>query len=380
MNSGRVGLFILVVLFLHIPLLAIDLGRLMSGMLSVHLGYRYLFLLHLVLVGGLLIVVILRLLEPPEDQESGDDDDGPPQQTTWHRLPPRLTSPGRVSRRLTFPTALFVVLVAAVISVTDQLIHGQVTVYIMACVAAAVVLYLTWSQALLLYGTAHATFLFGLGLVQEDVDVLTGHYINGTIIVVLSVVITRTLYVQHRDTFRNQRVIEEQRRRLERMATEDGLTGLHNRRYIDERIQEELQWYRRRGRVFAVAIADIDHFKRINDAFGHKAGDEVLRRLAGMLVPNVRGVDIVSRYGGEEFVVLFPETTRRVAHQICEKLRKLVETCDWGAIADGVSLTMSFGIADCTEGGTLEEIVERADLRLYHAKRSGRNRVVSTKD
>ncbi len=379
-NDRRVGLFVVVVLLLHIPLLVIDVGRLMSGMLAEHLGYRYLFIFHLILFLGLLIVLILRLAEPPEEEDIGGDDYAPPPRTWWHRLRRHLFRPGRLSRSLTFPVALFVLAIATLISVTDQFIHGQITVYVMTSVAAAVVLYLTWPQAVFLYGAAHVLFIAGLGLAQDNLDILTGHYINGTIIVVLSVVITRTLYVQHRNTYRHQVVIEEQRRRLERMATEDSLTGLHNRRYIDERIEEELQWYDRRGRVFSVAVADIDHFKDVNDAFGHKAGDEVLRRLARILVPNVRAVDIVARYGGEEFVFLFPETTRPVAHEISEKLRGIVEEHDWGDIAGDLSLTMSFGVAESTEASDVHAIIDRADLRLYHAKRLGRNRVVSSRD
>jgi len=160
---------------------------------------------------------------------------------------------------------------------------------------------------------------------------------------------------------------------LERQTYEDALTGLANRRYLDLRLDEEFQRARRHHRPLALAIADLDHFKRVNDTWSHAVGDDVLRALARILREQIRHTDLVARFGGEEFVLVLTETDRDAALAACEKLRAAVEHFDWNAIHPGLAVTISIGVAAETEFKSCESLLAAADARLYAAKSAGRN-------
>lgn len=164
--------------------------------------------------------------------------------------------------------------------------------------------------------------------------------------------------------------------RMRQLAYVDGLTGIHNRRYFEMRIVEELERASRFQGRMAVIMIDIDHFKRLNDEFGHLLGDEVLRCVAGILKQQLRKVDMVCRYGGEEFAVVVPETTGENAMIVAEKLRRQVESHPFPGVPRPV--TISCGVADYPlHGVTRDEVVAAADGALYSAKQAGRNRVVA---
>ena len=168
---------------------------------------------------------------------------------------------------------------------------------------------------------------------------------------------------------------------LERQATHDKLTGLFNRRYADDYLLREIEIARRHDRELTIALADIDHFKQINDRFSHGIGDEVLRRVADILVDRCRKTDVVARYGGEEFLLCFPDTDSDFAEQICTQIRIAVETADWSdidsRIGQQIKVTLSFGIAALGNDSRRTTILNDADTRLYQAKNKGRNRIVS---
>ena len=163
---------------------------------------------------------------------------------------------------------------------------------------------------------------------------------------------------------------------LERQATHDKLTGLFNRRYADDFLQREIENSKRHNRDFTIALADIDHFKRVNDLHSHAVGDEVLRSVAEILSNRCRKTDIVARYGGEEFLLCFPDTSAEFAEQICSQIRSAVERTDWSSIADDIRITISFGIAEVGANSRRTTILSDADTRLYQAKHKGRNRIV----
>lgn len=207
------------------------------------------------------------------------------------------------------------------------------------------------------------------------------------LLVVLSLgmlVLKRYAEMRHRlESLVEQRTDELRRKslELERQATHDNLTGLFNRRYADDYLLREIENSKRHGRQFTIALADIDHFKQINDRFSHAAGDEVLRRVAQILVNRCRKTDIVARYGGEEFLLCFPETNSEFAEQICGQIRAAIERADWSSIAslagDDFNITISFGIAEIGNDSRRTTILGDADSRLYQAKHAGRNRVVA---
>ena len=214
-----------------------------------------------------------------------------------------------------------------------------------------------------------------LYLVQPDRATLTSHYVNGTIVVILAVIITKLMFDAQRRVFQGMSIINQQQNRLERLAIEDSLTGLYNRRYADSRLAQEVERSQRYDRPFSVAMADIDNFKHVNDTWSHQVGDEVLRQLSGLLRAEIRAVDVVARYGGEEFVILFPETDEATAHRVCEKMRSSVERHNWHVITDDLAVTVSIGVAGSDTDDNLAGIMRTADDRLYRAKRAGRNRV-----
>ncbi len=163
------------------------------------------------------------------------------------------------------------------------------------------------------------------------------------------------------------------------MAITDGLTGLYNRRFMTTHFDQTLEQAHRQGRSLAVLIADMDHFKSVNDTYGHDAGDAVLRELAERMRGSVRGVDLVCRFGGEEFVVIMPDTELDTAGIVAERIRARVAAEPF-LLPDGTRLerTISVGIGALqTAADTAETILKRADGALYDAKLSGRNRVVA---
>jgi len=162
---------------------------------------------------------------------------------------------------------------------------------------------------------------------------------------------------------------------LERQTYEDALTGLANRRRLDLRLSESFALVQRHARPLALAVADLDHFKRVNDEHSHAVGDAVLRTLAQLLTGQVRQTDLVARYGGEEFVLVLSETDADAARVVCEKVRTAVEQYAWSSLAPGLALTVSIGYCADTTLQSAERMLAEADAELYAAKAAGRNRV-----
>lgn len=168
--------------------------------------------------------------------------------------------------------------------------------------------------------------------------------------------------------------------RLLQLATSDSLTALFNRGYVDDRLAIELGRARRYGKLLTIAVIDADHFKALNDAHGHPVGDLVLQKIGAILRESCRQSDTVGRYGGEEFVVLLPETDIETAQRKVEYLRDLVARTpiELGATGERVQITISAGLASFPQDGqAAAELFALADERMFQAKREGRNRVVA---
>lgn len=168
--------------------------------------------------------------------------------------------------------------------------------------------------------------------------------------------------------------------RLLQLATSDSLTALFNRGYVDDRLAIELGRARRYGKLLTIAVIDADHFKALNDAHGHPVGDLVLQKIGAILRESCRQSDTVGRYGGEEFVVLLPETDIETAQRKVEYLRDLVARTpiELGATGERVQITISAGLASFPQDGQeAAELFALADERMFQAKRAGRNRVVA---
>lgn len=159
---------------------------------------------------------------------------------------------------------------------------------------------------------------------------------------------------------------------MHQMAHTDALTSLTNRRAMQINLDNELERARRYNRPFAVLLADLDHFKRVNDTYGHSVGDQVLREVAGRLLQHLRESDILARWGGEEFLILAPESDLQQAHRLAQRLLEAIRETPMS----GVHVTLSLGVACYREGDTIAAILSRADEAMYRAKTAGRNQVV----
>jgi diguanylate cyclase (GGDEF)-like protein len=189
-------------------------------------------------------------------------------------------------------------------------------------------------------------------------------YISGAVVISFLYFISRL-----RDRLREAEVSAE---RMKCLAETDDLTGLHNRRRAARLLEEEMERSRRHGRPLSVIVFDIDDFKRVNDDFGHDAGDAVLASLARLSERVLRQSDELARWGGEEFLVIAPETERFSAHGLADRLREAIEGKEFGF---GGRVSASFGVSELRLRDSATTLVKRADTALYRAKTRGKNRV-----
>lgn len=173
-----------------------------------------------------------------------------------------------------------------------------------------------------------------------------------------------------------QSMLQDLNARLTAISTHDELTGLPNRRYMQERLTQAIAQSARTGEAFAIALLDIDFFKKINDSAGHASGDAVLTRVAACMRERMRDYDICARWGGEEFLVFFAHCDHENAGLLAERLRLAVAAINTSDLHAGLTLTVSIGITEFHAGEDIDAALKRADDALYQAKAAGRNRVV----
>ena len=174
---------------------------------------------------------------------------------------------------------------------------------------------------------------------------------------------------------RYQSHLREVNEKLKEVALRDPLTGMGNRRFLMERLKEESERAQRTDTGFALAILDVDHFKSINDRFGHEAGDQALCHIADAIQSAVRDYDVTGRWGGEEFLIMLPETSIEVAHRVCERVRSAIATASTGRHGDaGLALSASLGLTVREPREHFSATLNRADAALLRAKAAGRNR------
>ena len=222
-----------------------------------------------------------------------------------------------------------------------------------------------------------------LGIVESDDRAAMVRALDlGVTDVILRPVDPGELQARARTQVRRKAYADALRDRLEEsleMAVTDALTGLHNRRYVVSRLRQQLDVLERSGERFAVALIDIDHFKRINDTWGHAAGDVVLKGFADRLRSQLRAIDIAGRYGGEEFLIVFTGAGADEALEGSERFRAAMarEPFLVPGSGDPIDVTVSAGISVGESGDDVEDVVARADAALYEAKSSGRNQVIA---
>jgi diguanylate cyclase (GGDEF)-like protein len=256
-------------------------------------------------------------------------------------------------------------------------IHGQLSVFFIMTFIAATFFYLNPLEYILVL-LPGLTVILSLLIPAEKTPLRFSQLVNITITLLFTLSISITVYRMRFRQFLDHLIIESQNRELRRLGGMDGLTGIANRRQLDEMMESD--WPRIRGekRLVSVIMIDVDHFKRYNDSLGHPAGDECLKKIADAITGSLmRNQDYAGRYGGEEFLVVLPDTDKKGAIAVADRITDSIEALRLVHPDTPCGLvTVSQGIATAdTEGGTRPEaLVALADKALYRAKENGRNR------
>jgi diguanylate cyclase (GGDEF)-like protein len=236
-----------------------------------------------------------------------------------------------------------------------------------------------------LYLVAFAAYFYGLSLTQSNPEQLLSNRLNGVTACMLGWALTIIMWRNFSTITRQQRqlaevnaALQDRQTELEHLTRRDGLTGLFNRHTFVDLTEQELARARRHGGATAMLLLDQDYFKRINDTHGHPAGDAVLRHVAALLANTVRSTDLVGRLGGDEFIVLLPDTSSAAAHLLAEKLRQRIaaDPAVWQELTIPGSVSVGLSVVTADQPASFESLYSDADTALYEAKKLGRNRVV----
>jgi diguanylate cyclase (GGDEF)-like protein len=233
--------------------------------------------------------------------------------------------------------------------------------------------------------TAMALGLAGLFLLTDKpISLPHGNYLERfATMTVFILTIGRCMFIgifssaMRESLYKSGLALKEANKRIEELAELDDLTGSFNRRCIMRFLDDEIARAHRVNAPCSIALIDLDWFKRINDTYGHPTGDEVLRTFAITVFANIRTVDRFGRYGGEEFLLVLPDTPGETAARTLDRLRTIVAGLDWSALSPGLRVTISAGIATLDANETSDSFLARVDIALYKAKAQGRNRIAS---
>lgn len=296
----------------------------------------------------------------------------------------RRSPTGRAARALVVLAALLTLLLGVALTVFFQWVTPKATPLVVTAIGVALVFYLRPAVSVALF-TGMAVLCFAvLPLTQHDPAMLASGRVSALVIplmaLVFSVMVGRKNTVNillSRSLAQANAALAAKQVELERLASHDGLTGLCNRSEFMRRADHELLRAIRHRYSTSFLLLDLDHFKRVNDHYGHPTGDAVLRHVAGLLSSGVRGSDVVARLGGEEFIVLLPHTSEEAALRCAEKLRSRVQAHPLETEAGPLPLTVSIGVVEappraCADVSAAYAAIDRA---LYRAKSAGRNRV-----
>ena len=281
----------------------------------------------------------------------------------------------RKFHRIYIKTLLFAGLInMVVISGGDVLINGSIAAFMGSVFTVASIFLVPnlFCAVLFLSGIIMMVIFLRVAEVMTGLS-LTIQIVNAITFSVIAMVLSRILFYYELQDFQNRQMIQRQKEKLEELATRDHLTNAMNRRNFAAMATVELSRANRYHRPLSLSIFDLDHFKEVNDRFGHLAGDEVLKNVSLLVKQNIRVMDSLVRWGGEEFVILAPETDLQSMVAFSEKLRKKIEA---DQPENAPAITASFGVAQYRWGESENDFLKRADQALMQAKQTGRNRVV----
>jgi len=274
---------------------------------------------------------------------------------------------------------------ATALACIDQWVTPNITPFVLGCMLAGLLLHLRPRESALLFALAAMGFLAGIGLTQDQPENLLSNRLNGVCACLLGLTLSVLLWrkfavitLQQRALEKANQVLKTKQRELERLTRVDGLTALLNRATFVELTRNELARARRQGTPTTLLLLDLDHFKQVNDTWGHPAGDEVLRHVAALCSGTVRSTDLVGRLGGEEFIILLPATRPEAGRMLAEKLRLRIQNSPAQVQGRPLGVCVSIGLASATPDAdaSFDTLYAAADQALYQAKQWGRNRVV----
>jgi diguanylate cyclase (GGDEF)-like protein len=300
----------------------------------------------------------------------------------------RAGRPGLPVKAFHLAVAMSALFFTAVVASIDQWVTPNISPFLLGCVFVSLLFQIRPSEALVLYGAGAVFFFFAMGATQPDPQQLLTNRLNGMTASILGAVLsavlwhknTRYVLLQRQLSQRNA-ALTQQQEELVWLAKRDALTGLFNRGEFLRLAEQELQRSQRHATDTSAIMLDLDYFKQVNDLHGHPAGDAVLRHTAACLLSGVRVTDVVARIGGEEFVVLLPQTSLDAAVALAEKLLRNLQQSPAAIASDlQIHVTASLGVGCLPAGhsGSVASLYAAADHALYMAKHNGRNRVEKT--
>jgi diguanylate cyclase (GGDEF)-like protein len=300
----------------------------------------------------------------------------------------RSSRPGLAANALQLLAPLSAILFTASIATIDQWVTPNISPFLLGCVFVCLLFQIRPTAAVALFALGYAFFFVAIASTQPDPQQLLTNRLNGLTAVVLGLLLsvvlwhknTRYILLQRELSQRNAELTQQQDE-LVWLAKRDALTGLFNRGEFLRLAEQELLRSQRHGTDTSAIMLDLDFFKRVNDVYGHPAGDAVLKHTADCLLGTVRATDVVARIGGEEFVVLLPQTALDAAVTLAEKLLRVLRQTPAPIQSDlKINVTASLGVG-CLPGGhtgSVASLYAAADHALYKAKQGGRNRVEKT--
>jgi len=293
-----------------------------------------------------------------------------------HRLKNRI-QPNKTMFLLQYIVVVVIMASGIAIVTFDQLVTTNITPVLLISIITGTIFLIRPITSFILFATSYMTYYYLIALTITNQQILLSNRVNGITAIGIGFLLSLFLWHYNYINITQKRCIEMQQKKLEQMAYYDSLTDLPNRRLYEKLIKQEISLMQRYGHETVLIILDIDNFKKINDTYGHPVGDDILRQVADLLKSNVRDSDTVFRFGGEEFIILMPQTSLEGGYAFADRLRKLImdKTFSIGPIT--VQITSSFGITsmDDTNSQNLEGYYHLADRALYLAKQRGKNRV-----
>ena len=290
----------------------------------------------------------------------------------------------KLKNRTESNTAMFVlqyivvvVIMASGIAIVtfDQLVTTNITPFILVCIISGAIFLIRPLISFVMYVTSYVAYYYSISLTITEQQVLLSNRVNGITAIGIGFLLSIIIWHYNYTNITQKRRIEIQQKQLEQLAYYDSLTGLPNRRFLENLIKREFSLMKRHGYETVIIILDIDDFKNINDTYGHLVGDNVLKQLADLLRNNVRESDTVSRFGGEEFIILMPKTSLEGGYVFAERLRKIImeERFTVGSLT--LRITSSFGVSSLHDINN--QALEDADIKKavkIELKQQGKSR------